>query len=221
MKTDTSTCELLPWYINGTLGSEEMKDVEQHLESCQICSSEVELQMQFSRQLQSNLPAEEKVLQLKQQGLGKLREQIHQQTANSNEPASSFLSDLKQRLLDYSHSFFGYATVCGALVLMVSSFYFVQNSPDSITANDDFQLLTTPASADVHEFIIQIVFEPSTEETLIRNLLIDTQSEIIGNSTSGVYRLRLLDAGKTADSAAEKIEFIRNHDFVRWAKIEQ
>lgn len=35
--------ELLPWYVNGTLTADELRQVETHLEGCDHCRSEVEL----------------------------------------------------------------------------------------------------------------------------------------------------------------------------------
>jgi hypothetical protein len=37
-----STQELLPWFLNGTLGGEELAQVEEHLRACPGCRSELE-----------------------------------------------------------------------------------------------------------------------------------------------------------------------------------
>ena len=36
-------CELLPWYVNGTLGDAERRAMEQHLQSCKYCREDIPL----------------------------------------------------------------------------------------------------------------------------------------------------------------------------------
>lgn len=48
--------ELLPWYVNGTLDGEELREVEEHLRSCLACRREVEELRELRQGVQQAAP---------------------------------------------------------------------------------------------------------------------------------------------------------------------
>jgi len=48
--------ELLPWYVNGTLEGDELREVEEHLRSCVACRREVEELRELQREVQRSAP---------------------------------------------------------------------------------------------------------------------------------------------------------------------
>lgn len=67
-----SIFELLPLYVNDSLGSEETSSVEAHIKDCAICQQEVE----FERQVQAALASNVDVSQLAHQGLTKFNAMV-------------------------------------------------------------------------------------------------------------------------------------------------
>jgi len=47
--------ELMPWYVNGTLSHEEMRDVTAHLAGCEACSEELALTLRLKVSLDDDL----------------------------------------------------------------------------------------------------------------------------------------------------------------------
>ena len=48
--------ELLPWYVNGTLEGDELREVEEHLRSCLVCRREVEGLRELRGEMQQAAP---------------------------------------------------------------------------------------------------------------------------------------------------------------------
>ncbi|HEX2162476.1 MAG TPA: zf-HC2 domain-containing protein, partial [Thermoanaerobaculia bacterium] len=59
--------ELLPWYVNGTLAAAERQAVDEHLERCPLCQSEVTASRRLSQAVRLAVempPSDERVARL-------------------------------------------------------------------------------------------------------------------------------------------------------------
>jgi len=78
MKQYKDLCQLLPWYVNGTLDTKSMKRMNEHLDNCERCASDFEISMQFSRSLQQPPRGVDTILNQQESGLAKLKQRIEQ-----------------------------------------------------------------------------------------------------------------------------------------------
>ncbi|MDH5191524.1 MAG: zf-HC2 domain-containing protein [Gammaproteobacteria bacterium] len=155
--------DLLPWYVNGTLSSEEQSLVSAHLSSCDRCSQEVELLI--SIQKVANEPVDDAVLDMAQRRF--MRE------LNST-------STVKKDKTWWQPVF-----AAAAMLVIVVQFVVIMNIEQE---TDSYQ----PAGIEQTGIVYQIQFHDGVKEQDIRILLQSANASIIdGPGALGLYRVRL------------------------------
>lgn len=181
---------LIPWYANGTLDEVEMDTVNRHLADCPSCRRSVQAEIAFSQALR------EPPLELRQLPT-----------------AGAAWTEFSTRLTGRRHPRRqASAGLLAALALAIAGASFLVGEQVRPPA---FETLTSPVAHDGP--VIQIMFEPSTPEGVIRQVLRDAGGTVIAGPTArGVYRVGLPDG---SDGRARETE-LRDSRAVRWVALE-
>ena len=203
MNTTENTCELLPWYINGTLLADEMERVSRHLDVCDDCVEELNQSVSFSIAYQRPTAEVQRLEQSQESALAKLRQQVE----NSETQAS----DIWSRIRGIPRQAAAVTALC--LLCLTLAVPLVLNR-DVQQANPDFNLLfdTTDGTGQV----IQIIFHKQANEQEIRDILEFTNAEqVVGPSPAGVYEVQIAPS----QNFETKLEGIKAFSQVKWAAI--
>ena len=181
---------LIPWYVNGTLNETEMDTVNRHLAGCSSCTRTVEAEIGFARALRAE-PA----------GLRRL--------ARADAAWSEFAAGLRGRRPQQRPA---PAPLLVALTLVIASGAFLAGQHLQPPA---FETLTATAPHDGP--VVQLMFEPSTPESVIREVVRQAGGTVIaGPTATGIYRVGLPPG---SDGRAREAG-LRGLPAVRWAALE-
>ncbi len=174
---------LLPWYVNGTLGAEERRQVEAYLERSAHARDEVELLRQLRRQVKEetveNSPGE--------LGLQRLKREIRQAEA---QPESS--DRMAGKVITVA-SFWRPLAVAACLAVVIQAGVLVGINSGIFSL--DGGVITASGNAAV----LQVTFAPDATEQQIRDVLQAAGASIADGPTAlGIYNLRLVDAEITS-----------------------
>jgi len=171
----TSTQEhpdmLLPWYVNQTLSAEELEQVEQHLETCERCRTEVatlkHIRDEYKQQFATQSPG--------RFGLARLKADIkrdRQEQEKETLPRPSFL-------------WWRPVMVAAVLVIVIQSTLLVKMERPEGT-------ITPLSGKPAAEVVLQVRFNPQAIESEIRKVLLEVDGEIVsGPGALGIYRITL------------------------------
>ena len=223
MTTENELCQLLPWYINGTLEQEKMEAFSLHMNSCENCAADVKQSMELSRAIQTPPQGTEELLSQSKFGFSRLQKQIEEQGIASKDKEgisiSSFFASLRRSWSDYQWLYSGSigaaAAVFVMLLLPVSDISESTNlaNPGYQTEND-FVLLSSDNQVVP---LIQVLFEEEATERQIRDFVTTYNLELAGNpSSTGVYRLKI----NNPNQIQTQFDTILATDYVRWASVE-
>lgn len=214
MNQTDELCNLLPWYINGTLESDEMIQIETHIEQCCECAAEIKGSMSFSRGLQET-PREIASLQSQtHSGLSMLRKGIESSGVTPSQPKTSWVNTFIGQL---SIAKLQHLAPVAALVSVVAlTILFVPWGADKDMANDEFVLLTNESQSEAPT--VQVIFSPDITEYEKLSLIDQLGGNILGEpSSNGVYRLNLSDG----ISPESQLKSLQENAQVLWAEIER
>lgn len=227
MTTKNELCQLLPWYINGTLEQEDMEVFSTHINSCEECAAEFNQAMELSRAIQAPPQGAEELLSQSKLGFSKLQKQIEEQieqqsTASKDKKGisiSGFFASLRLNWSDYQWLYSG--SIGAALAVFVMLLLPLSNisEPTNLTnpgyqTENDFVLLSSDNQVVP---LIQVIFEEEATERQIRDFVTTYDLELTGNpSSAGVYRLRINNLNETQ----AQLDTILATDYVRWASVE-
>lgn len=211
-KSNSNLCNLLPWYINGTLDEQQMQIMNEHIDTCSECASDFRISVQISRSMQSPPRGAEELHAHQQFGFTQLQRKISQ--GQSDSALDKLIRGIRDFGASLWHSHQRAFSACGggALVLLV-----VLLLPDTVTSpeKDSFTLLSNQSETTYPS--IQVVFGEGTTEKQVRDFLATHDLELIGNpSPSGVYRMKLTAAEHTDRQLAEVLAL----PHVIWASLE-
>ncbi len=175
--------ELLPWYVNGSLPENEMRQVEAHLAQCPVCEREAALLSAMREQAKENvedIPAEF--------AWQRLRRDMHCNHGRSGVKRSWWVPSLAA------------AAVLTIAIQTVVLYNVTERGDGYGLAGDRMQ-----------GEIIQVKFNPEVTEKELRRVLQAAGAEIVtGPSAMDVYRIRLV---KADGSLQERIIDLRSrHD---------
>jgi len=166
--TDNKTIEdLLPYYVNGTLSDEETALIEKELADNQGLQQEIE----FLQALRAQVKQQEFNTSPGELGLKRLQRSIAAEAkASSTHTASNTIWRM--------------ATVAACLMLVIQTVIVNFDTETPYLAAGG----KTPTSPQGQ--IISVTFTPDVTEQAIRQLLLDTNAQIVdGPSAIGIYRL--------------------------------
>lgn len=171
--------ELLPWFVNETLSTEDQHTVEQHLEACRQCQQEIALLQKMRTQvkkIRTESPGEF--------GLNRLLRTVRNDrtaTEASQQTSSQWWKT-------------GFA-IAASLIIFVQSGLLI----DTWYISKPMIPLSGPQE---HGLVLQVSFTPTTTEAQIREVITAIHGRFIdGPSSLGIYRIRL-DDNKTSNEAA-------------------
>lgn len=178
---DEALDRLLPWYVNGTLEGEELRQVESYLARSSHAREEVELLRALRRQVKDEA-IESSPGEL---GLQRLKRQIRQE---GQQPGADRMTG---RTLSVA-SFWRPLAVAACLVVMIQAGVMI--------GLGDFggEVEVAGGGAGLSAPVLQVTFAPDATEQEIRDVLQSAGASIAdGPNALGVYRLRLVDPDAT------------------------
>lgn len=207
VETETSVEQLVPWYLNGTLGESEMNLINSQLDRSKQFSRDVELDLKIAGLLACEPPNLEQTIAQKEQGfaelIGAIRKHERHRTVRRSPLTLASIS--------------GVAAVFFTIAVIVSFTELGKYSGvDDGDLTDTYQTLTDPGSMSKGS-VLQIVFESETPEREIRHLLLDRDAHLIsGPTASGVYRVEL----PAAMDGESYVRELQANPAVRWVELE-
>lgn len=176
--------ELLPWYVNGSLGAEDRAFVEAYLEQHPEVRGELDWYRSLQRRVQENAPAVPATL-----GLAKAMRLIQGDRPTFSERVSAFFGNLGMRPA-YALAGLAIVAVQGGVILQLLGD--VHDNADEIRALNAKRVDEGP--------MLKISFAPDAKETDIRMLVIQLRGELAGGPGQlGDYYLRV-PAGTEAEA---------------------
>lgn len=176
--------ELLPWYVNGSLGAEDRAFVEAYLEQHPEARSELDWYKSLQRRVQENAPAVPATI-----GLAKAMRLIQGDRPTLAERMSAFFGNMGLRP--------AYA-LAGLAVVAVQSGVILQMMGQ---ARDDAAEIRALHAVKVEEGpMLKVSFAPDARESDIRMFVMQLRGELAGGPGQlGDYYLRV-PAGTEADA---------------------
>ncbi len=192
--------DLMPWYVNESLGARDEKRVSAHLEGCPDCQAERD----GLQQLQKLLSEDESMVPDYHFSFNKLMRRVSE--AERNRESIAMFEKSEQR-----RSWLSAWGVAAMLVIGVGAgLLFRQSEPGGAEL---FQTLTSEANRSGPVRRVALTFEQPIRAQALRQTLIETNSNIVsGPDSAGVYIVEIPVLASMADS--EFIESIRSVDGV-------
>lgn len=175
---------LLPWYVNGTLGAEERRQVEAYLERSSHARDEVDLLRQLRRQVKDekieNSPGELGLQRLKRE----IKQDVQQQPGSGDGMAGRVVT---------VGSWWRPLAVAACLAVVVQAGVMVGMNTGLIPTGNEVEVAGKSAA------VLQVTFAPDATEQQIRDVLQTAGASIADGPTAlGIYNLRLVDAEITS-----------------------
>jgi hypothetical protein len=206
---------LLPWYVNGTLGSRQKALVNEHVRSCIACRRELATECRTLDAFRNESPLDHSVIA----GFERLHCRITARTApHSRRSVSAAAGSAWTRVLDVARTFTGArlrtALVAVPLAAIAIAFGLRQipqlQSPDRVyvdtgtaSAVDGYQTLSSPIAGVANPDDVQMIFTRGTSIEAIEGLLESLPAKIVdGPNSAGVYTVRLLDVSAESERQA-------------------
>ena len=168
--------ELLPWYVNGSLGPEDRAFVEAWLEQHPEARGELDWYRSLQRRVQENAPAVPATI-----GLAKAMRLIQGDRPTFGERVAAFFGNLGIRPA-YAMAALAIVAVQGGVIVNLLS-----------GARDDADQIRTLRAVRVEEGpLLKLSFTPDAKETDIRMLVVQVHGELAGGPGQlGDYYLRV------------------------------
>ena len=215
-------CQLLPWYVNGTLSLAEQGVVDRHLEMCQTCREELEHCRQLDTALAANSNAEWRPSERH------FAEILKNVDALENDRVTAPVKRKRQHLLAAIGDWlFGTPTpvrwilatetaALGALVLVMA----LSNAAPQPLVGQNFETLsseeqlTALSSPQAH-----VVFAEDIIEREMRALLRSIDAELTAGPTAlGVYTIGFADSERATRIVEQAIVVLQAHPKVQFAE---
>ncbi|HEX4209668.1 MAG TPA: zf-HC2 domain-containing protein [Candidatus Binataceae bacterium] len=199
--------DLIPWYVNGTLGALERQKVESHLLTCQSCRDDLSME----RRIFEGMAAEPAVEYMPAASLKRLLAQID----GLAEVAPRSGRPVPVRSPRISMPWKGLAAASLALVAVFGALQADRWSLTRATAlQPSYRTVTSPRPR-VPDEVIRAVFSPSLTLVDLQAILDESHLKIVSGPTeAGVYSLAATSSG----SVSESLAVLRRNRAVRFAE---
>ncbi|MGH1439068.1 MAG: S8 family serine peptidase [Cellvibrionaceae bacterium] len=172
--------EKIPEYLNGNLSDNDIRAIESAAERDESIRMEIEFMKSIQQQILS-----EKIESPTEWGWARLKQTIERQNIEEDETDTNIHSGTKT--VSTIKPIWKKLAIAASFAFVIQSGYLVQQNVFNST---DYQLLSTKNL----ENSIQIQFKTDTSEQAIRQLLINTEGNIInGPSALGIYTIEFKD----------------------------
>jgi hypothetical protein len=179
--------EMLPWYVNGTLGAEDRAQFEAHLAADPQARAEVEWYRSLARRMQDNAPKVPETI-----GLSQVLSRIGAERPNWSQRISGFLGSLVAKP----------GVAFAGLALIVAQSGVILHLAGS-QQDEASELRAVSASPTAEGPLLKINFAPDARESDIRHLLISVQGRLVGGPGQLGDYFVAVPAGKEAALAEQ------------------
>lgn len=202
--------DLIPWYVNGTLPSEERRAVEEHLTGCLRCREEEEL----CRATREALAAAGEVAPSPHPvQLARLLSKVDDLEAGRGAGRRPFLAALRAFLIPANPMRAFLAVQLAITVLLVALLVWQQRQPQ---AQALYRTLSAPEAPRGDTARVRVLFKEDATEREIRELLLRLEGEIVsGPSAFGTYTIEIPTAGEPSGAL---LAHLRSQPQVRLAE---
>jgi hypothetical protein len=181
--------ELLPWYVNGSLGAEDREWVDRYLSEHPEARPELDWARSLSTRLRDSMPAVAPTI-----GLERTMERIRGKRPTLAERMGAFLDSLGMRPA---------AALAGLAIVAVQG-GFILHLLDS-AGEDATEMRSLRAVASDERPMLKLNFAPDAKEAAIRHLLVSVQGRLAGGPGQlGDYYV-IVPAGQEA-AIAERLK---------------
>jgi anti-sigma factor RsiW len=203
---------LIPWYANETIGEDERRRVEAHLDGCEKCRRELVEQQHLREAMSSDTAVE----YMPAASLNRLRARLDGiEAAERENPAAS------RGRIGASHgriraiSWQGLMAASVALMAVALSFLAADRFQTRARAGADYYTVTSSTQRPAGE-VIRAVFAPTATLAELQGMLGDAKLRIVAGPTeAGVYSLAQTDP---RGSVSSSLALLRGHAKVRFAE---
>lgn len=180
--------ELLPWFVNETLSTEDRHTVEQHIESCPQCQQEITLLQKMRthmKEIRTESPGEF--------GLNRLLSSVRNDRALTESPQHPPTQRGQNWL-----------AIAASLIIFIQAGLLI----DTWYISKPMVPLSGPQEDGI---VLQVSFAPTTTEAQIREVITAVHGRFIdGPSSLGIYRIRLDDTENSSRARVDRtIQLLR------------
>jgi len=188
--------DLLPWRANQRLTDAQAERVERHLQQCDACRAELELQ----QQLRDAIRSEEAVVLAPQTSFNKLMQRIDAAETSDPEPENEIVSPAHTRVGRMPRWLAIAASIQVATVAALLGSLWWQQRATQIAPR--YATLTAPNPV-AQGPVLRVVFDEQTKLVDIHQLLKDIDGRVVAGPTeAGVFTLALNDKSSSLETAA-------------------
>ncbi len=174
--------ELLPWFVNETISTEEQHRVEQHLETCPQCQQEITLLQKIRthvKEIHTESPGEF--------GLNRLLTRVRNDRTLSESPQHPPTQRWQSWL-----------AIAASLIIFIQAGLLI----DTWYISKPMVPLSGPQEGGI---VLQVSFIPTTTEAQIREVITAVHGRFIdGPSSLGIYRIRLDDTENSSKATVDR-----------------
>lgn len=201
--------ELIPWYVNGSIGELDRQRIEAHLQTCAACREDVLLERHVYRSMASDAAVE----YIPAASLKRLHARLDTLHAEARDAPA-----LEQRGRG-SMPWQGWLAASIAAMAIALSLLAAERwmQIHDRMSSSNYYTVTTPQARPPAE-VIRAVFSPSLTLVELQAILGEAQLKIVSGPTeAGVYSL----AANSSRPVSLSLSLLRQHTAVRFAEITQ
>jgi len=207
--------DLLPWYLNGRINADDRAKVMQHLQQCERCAAELNMQ----KHLQTAINAPVKVEIAPQPSFNKLWERVvAEENADVDaaiKPTSNHISPLQQFACWLQAQWMPVILATHMAVIVAGGIFFVKHE----TTNTNAAYRTVSTTTPTQGAVFHVVFDDATRLTDIKDILLRSNLQVIsGPTAAGVYSLSPMTEQAAVD-IKQTVKSLRDDPRVRFAEI--
>jgi hypothetical protein len=192
--------DLIPWYLNGTLGGRERQRVDGHVQECSTCREELAKE----RRIYEEMAVEPRVEYMPAPSLKRLQAAISGPGAEHTPSRPARV----RRLLPWT------GLAAASIVVAAVAVAFLSANRWGHSRRPDYHTVTT-STARPQDEVIRAVFAPTLTLVDLQGILAEAQLRIVSGPTeAGVYSL----AATSRRPVSASLALLRNHPEVRFAE---
>jgi len=187
-KITDEMCELLPWYVNGTLDESELDGMDRHLESCETCANEIPI-------------------------LRALQESVQRESVSVLAPkpdAEQFLANVDRRnKWPQRRKLVWFAgALTASVALLVAGLSWMQLD-ESTTTPVFYETVMSEGGAASYDYVLLVSFDPTAELTA-RNDALQALAPVstAGPDSIGQYRVVVRLPARSMDELDDFVQSI-------------
>jgi Putative zinc-finger len=201
--------DLIPWYVNSSLGDQDRERVTAHLRICAGCRDELAQQRRLFHAM-SNASSIEHMPAASLKGL---RQKLAEVDAQSPQSASDALEPQRAKRWGSQRVLLAASSAAVTVALGIGAVLFWNSAHDRSSGADYYTVTTATPLAQTA--VIRAVFDPTLTMSQLQALLDESRLRIVAGPTeAGVYSL----ASTASQPVSSALQRLRSHATVRFAE---